>query len=157
MDDGELAELAHAWPQLTSLHMNETTGWLIPSKITYHGLLTFLEHCPRLISLSIDINFASLEEMPVPSACPCNGLSNKLINEISLGNSRIDKPLNVALFMSTVLPNLRKVKAWITSWAFQQPTDMRERNRANWEMFNQLLPILAATRTHGKGCPALQL
>ncbi|KAH7905776.1 hypothetical protein BJ138DRAFT_1118168 [Hygrophoropsis aurantiaca] len=148
IDDAAIEELACAWPELTSLHMNEITGWA-PSKITYQGLLALLKHCTKLSSLSIDVDFHSLEEMPVPSVCPCNGLSNKLIEEMSLGNSRIDKPANVAVFMSAVLPNLREVKK--TSSSLQTP-QMRERDRANWEMFNQLLPIFAATRAQDKGC-----
>ncbi|KAH7906462.1 hypothetical protein BJ138DRAFT_1117554 [Hygrophoropsis aurantiaca] len=152
IDDGALVELGHTWPQLAFLHMNETMGWTTPSKITYQGLLNFLEHCPKLTSLGIDVDFASLEEMPIPSACPCNGLSNKLIKEISLGNSRVNNPVHVALFVSAVLPNLRKVNAWSSLWASRQPTDMLERYRANWETFNQLLPVLAAARTQGKGC-----
>ncbi|KAH7906461.1 hypothetical protein BJ138DRAFT_1117553 [Hygrophoropsis aurantiaca] len=153
IDNAAIEELAHAWPELTSLHINKDVGWKALSKITYHGLLTLLENCSKLSSLSIDIDLRSLEEMPVPRACPCNGLSNKLIREMSLGNSRIDKPANVAVFMSAVLPNLMKVNAWSTRWADRRSDEARESYKVKWEMFNQFLPIFAATRAQGKGCP----
>ncbi|KAH7905381.1 hypothetical protein BJ138DRAFT_1164847 [Hygrophoropsis aurantiaca] len=151
IDDAVIEELARAWPELTSLHMNENMGWAA-SKITYQGLLALLNHCTKLSSLSIDIDFRSLEEMPVPSACPCNGLSNKLMEEMSLGNSRIDKPANVAAFMSAVLPNLREVKKSSSAWSHPHVERMGERYKANWEMFDQLLPIFVATRAQEKAC-----
>ncbi|KAH7927599.1 hypothetical protein BV22DRAFT_1006684 [Leucogyrophana mollusca] len=152
INDAGIEELARAWPALTALHLNKAAGWEAPSQITFQGLAALLQHCPKLSTLSIDVDFRSLEALPVPRACPCNGLSNEHIKEVSLGNSRLDKPVVVAVFVSAVLPNLMKVNAWATRWADRRLEGVRQNYKAKWDNFNQLLPVIAATRAQGKGC-----
>jgi hypothetical protein len=82
---------------------------------TFHGLVNVPGLCPKLVSLSLVIDITQLDGIDVES--PGNGICNNGLQELVLGNSLIDSPVDVApsLVPSSLFPNLPEVNLalWI--------------------------------------------
>jgi hypothetical protein len=107
MADEELCQLVRNWPKLQELNIsrfvavNETT---IP---TFHGLISLLQLCPTLTSLTLVIDTTELDGIDFKS--PGGGICNNHLEKLVLTNSPMESPLNVALILSGLFPNLLKV------------------------------------------------
>ncbi|KAG1761783.1 hypothetical protein EDD22DRAFT_804142 [Suillus occidentalis] len=107
MADEELCQLVRGWPKLQVLiisqfvAVNETT---IP---TFHGLISLLQLCPALTSLALVIDTTELDG--IDFKFPGGGICNNHLEKLVLTNSPMESPLNVALILSGLFPNLLKV------------------------------------------------
>ncbi|KAG2154389.1 uncharacterized protein EDB93DRAFT_1131952 [Suillus bovinus] len=147
-NDG-LGELVKAWPKLTTFRLNcyrDPTSTVLP---TFHGLINVLRLCPELVSLSLVIDTTQLDGIDIKS--PGNGIGNNGLQDLVLGNSPISSPLDVALVLSSLLPNLMGVNLspWIggpldalfaKQWAMEQ-----------WKQVNRLLGGFHIVRTRFLG------
>ncbi|KAG1791199.1 uncharacterized protein HD556DRAFT_1445465 [Suillus plorans] len=79
----------------------------VPDVPTFHGLLGVLRLCPFLTSLALAIDTTKLEGINLRS--PSGENLNTYLNDITLGNSLIASPLNVALILSGIFPYLEQV------------------------------------------------
>ncbi|KIJ69503.1 hypothetical protein HYDPIDRAFT_165023 [Hydnomerulius pinastri MD-312] len=110
LTDQDLSGLAKAWPNLHTLQLNKRLGWRHPSKITFSGLIALLACCPKLRKLAISIDATKLDT--ITTKRPGGGVSNALVTELFLGNSRIADGQEVAVVLSDILPNLNNITAW---------------------------------------------
>lgn len=111
IDNQTLQNLSADWPQLQSLVLGIKGPWIKPSRITLEGLIPLLLQCPYLRVLGIVINATgpdhSLEMRPG------QGIHNSKITILDVGSSQIRNPVNVAAFLSGILPCVTKINMWV--------------------------------------------
>ncbi|KAG1890175.1 hypothetical protein F4604DRAFT_1709075 [Suillus subluteus] len=100
MSDEELCHLTGAWPKLQILIISccvsvESDTTAVP---TFHGLI---------LSLALVIDTTKLDGIDLKS--PGGDHFTKNLKDLILGNSVIDSPLNVALILSGLFPDLEQV------------------------------------------------
>lgn len=141
ISDGELSELVKAWPKLKTLKLSyyrDSTMNVLP---TFHGLINVLGSCPDLVSLSLVIDATQLDGIDVKS--PANGIYYDGLQELDLGNSLIDSPVDVALVLDGLFPNLPELNLahWIGT-LFDEGGVME-----SWTLVNDILRGFCIART----------
>ncbi|KAG1792902.1 uncharacterized protein HD556DRAFT_527105 [Suillus plorans] len=141
LSDSDLTVMASSWPELEVFCLNDRRGWH-PSasepklSITVRGLQSLCALCPRLYQIAIVLNALS--------PCPITSLSsrqaaltrNLAVTCLSLGDSRLANPQDVACALSDIFPRLRRISAW------QYPLDTLPKGRYYrklWEEVNNIL------------------
>ncbi|KAG1869794.1 hypothetical protein C8R48DRAFT_99787 [Suillus tomentosus] len=129
MSNKELGQLAKAWPKLQMLQIKcyPSEDSIIP---TFHGLITLLGRCPALTSLTLVINVTKLNGIDLKS--PGGGCRNERLKFLALGKSPIKVPVDVALIISGLFPNLKKVDCW-------DGYQMGQNKSLNWELVNSII------------------
>ncbi|KAG0704292.1 hypothetical protein DFH29DRAFT_389520 [Suillus ampliporus] len=148
LGDSDLTAMASSWPELEVLRLNEGRGWR-PStteprpSITIRGLQSLCALCPKLYQIAIVLNALDLF-LP----CPITPLSmhtpkqdailarNLVVTHLSLGDSRLANPHDVACALSHIFPRLKRISAW------QYPLDALPEGRHHrrlWEEVNNIL------------------
>ncbi|KAG1748674.1 hypothetical protein EDB19DRAFT_218554 [Suillus lakei] len=151
LGDSDLTAMASFWPELEVFCLNEGRGWC-PSaseprpSITVRGLQSLCALCPRLYQIAIVLNALDLF-LP----CPITSLSmrtsrqdtalarNLAVTHLSLGDSRLANPHDVACALSNIFPRLKRISAW------QYPLDILPEGRYHrrlWEEVNNILQQL---------------
>ncbi|EIW81824.1 hypothetical protein CONPUDRAFT_164584 [Coniophora puteana RWD-64-598 SS2] len=111
LDDHDVIELAHSFPLLEGLLLNADYGWGVPSSVTFIGLSSVVNICPKLNKLAIefDATAASLDlNQPTSNATS----PNATIRTLLIGNSQIDDPIVAARALFTIFPNLNRIEGW---------------------------------------------
>ncbi|KAH7930244.1 hypothetical protein BV22DRAFT_66416 [Leucogyrophana mollusca] len=144
LDDTTLLEMAKAWPNIVVLSLNRYARWDIAAQVTPLGFLTLLQRCPNLAELSIAIDFSSIDsELPLDR--PRSGFSTKTLEELHLGNSRVEYPIAIAAFLADILPS----SVWVTTiWGSENFVDepFAQLREQRWEVVKKLLKEFAAAR-----------
>ncbi|KAG2043390.1 hypothetical protein BDR03DRAFT_1087600 [Suillus americanus] len=109
ISDEELCYLTGAWPKLQVLRIScfVTVDWDTTAVPTFHGLIRILRLCPALISLALVIDTTKLDDIDLRNPGGENFYSH--LKDLSLGNSVIDSPLNVAFILGDLFPHLEQV------------------------------------------------
>ncbi|KAG2151362.1 hypothetical protein DEU56DRAFT_548061 [Suillus clintonianus] len=148
LGDSDLTAMATSWPELEVFYLNEGRGWRPPSTeprslITVRGLQSMCALCPRLHQIAVVLN--ALDPF-LP--CPITSLSmrtsrqdttlahNLAVTHLSLGDSRLENPHDVACALSNIFPRLKSISAW------QYPLDTLPEGRHHrrlWEEVNNIL------------------
>ncbi|KAG2111190.1 uncharacterized protein F5147DRAFT_686696 [Suillus discolor] len=149
ISNDKLGELVNAWPKLKTLRLSCYRDPTITVMPTFHGLINVLRLCPELVSLSLVIDTTQLDGINVKS--PGNGNRNNGLQELILGNSPISSPLDVALVLNSLLPNLPGVNldVWIggpLDALFEKPWAMEQ-----WKLVNCLIGGFRVVRTQCLG------
>ncbi|KAG1752913.1 hypothetical protein EDB19DRAFT_973715 [Suillus lakei] len=149
ISDDELSELVKAWPKLQIFRLS---CYHVPNNTTlptFHGLINVLRLCPELVSLSLVIDTTQLDGIDVKS--PGNGIRNNDLQELVLGNSLISSPLDVALVLSSLFPNLAEVN--LAPWIGGPLDGVFDKPRAvgQWKSVNRLLGGFRTIRTRCLG------
>ncbi|KAG2111184.1 uncharacterized protein F5147DRAFT_771916 [Suillus discolor] len=137
MSDEQLCQLVRAWPRLKVLKIS---SWIVIDVATvlptFHGLIGLLQLCPALTSLALVIDTTKLDGIDLRN--PSGGRFNTL-NCLTLGNSPIDCPVNVALILSGLFPRLEQVN--IDCWNGYQLYVIPQRTPAmkQWASVNSIL------------------
>ncbi|KAG2357925.1 hypothetical protein BDR07DRAFT_1379756 [Suillus spraguei] len=115
ISDKELCRLVRAWPRLQALKISCYIVIGTTAVPTFHGLLRLVRLCPSLTSLSLVIDATKLEGINLRS--PGGGNFSTCLKDLTLGNSIISSPLNVALILSGLFPYLEQVNldCWDTA------------------------------------------
>ncbi|KAG0698616.1 hypothetical protein DFH29DRAFT_1081724 [Suillus ampliporus] len=144
ISDEELCQLVRAWPKLKSLKISCFVTIGTTTVPTFHGLISLLRLCPELISLVLVIDTTKLEGIDLK--CPGSGSRNKNLKSLTLGNSSIESPLNVALVLSDLFPNLEQVdlNCWdlapMNLWLQKKPA------MEQWALVNNFLGGFSVVR-----------
>ncbi|KAH7931392.1 hypothetical protein BV22DRAFT_1053386 [Leucogyrophana mollusca] len=113
LNDIDLKEIAGAFPCLEILLLNRTCGWRTPTRATSQGLLSVLGQCPSLRQLAVIIDFSSIESNQASLKYSRGGIIFSRLDELHLGNSKLENPDAVAAFLSSIL----RADVWIaTLW-----------------------------------------
>ncbi|KAG1906734.1 uncharacterized protein F5891DRAFT_941305 [Suillus fuscotomentosus] len=107
ISDGELCQMVAARPMLQVLKISCYIAIDTTAVPMFHGLLGVLRLCPFLTSLALAIDTTKLEGINLRS--PSGENLNTYLNDLTLGNSLIASPLNVALILSGIFPYLEQV------------------------------------------------
>ncbi|KAG1752886.1 hypothetical protein EDB19DRAFT_1670362 [Suillus lakei] len=146
MSDKELCQLATAWPKLQVLQIKcyTTDKTAVP---TFHGLTSLLWRCPALTSLALVIDTTKLGGIDLKG--PGGGRCNKHLEFLALGNSPIEVPVNVALIISGLFPNLKKVD--LDCWdAYQTNSTAQQKSvRQQWKLVNSIIGGFSVVRERG--------
>ena len=109
LDDEFLEDISHAWKSIVSLCLQpDSRLWLRQSQITLRGLEHLSQHCPRLEQ------FAAVISAYIPPGLPASDIASTTNNEkepcnlvsLSLTNSTITSPYDVAVFLCSQFPRL---------------------------------------------------
>jgi len=108
LTDGDLVEMAKAWPCLEQLHLVKESGWQLPTGLTLQGIVSLIQYCPRLESFSLVFD-ASVNHMLscVPRRPDGTVIQNERVRYMDVCNSPIASPTHVAAFLSKLLPGLK--------------------------------------------------
>ncbi|EIW74833.1 hypothetical protein CONPUDRAFT_147462 [Coniophora puteana RWD-64-598 SS2] len=122
LSDAELIDLARALPLLGVPCLNSMHGWnAAPPAVTFYGLCSVARLCPFLCRLGIEFDGISTEKIRAPPNS--GGVSavdeedvldyhNFSLEELWVGNSRVEDPETVARLLYEVMPELTGVFGW---------------------------------------------
>ncbi|KAJ7171369.1 hypothetical protein C8R46DRAFT_1088249 [Mycena filopes] len=152
VDDATAAQMARSWPAATSISFTSTDFVHIPSRATLAGLLPFAEHCPRLTALIL-----ALDASVVPKQNPSHRVDRRLVHKklttLGVESAPINKPLDVAGFLSSAFPNLRTILNELEdkTLAADDPAQVAAgARRARWQEVARVLPLLRKVRAEEK-------
>ncbi|KAG1822944.1 uncharacterized protein BJ212DRAFT_1477347 [Suillus subaureus] len=145
LGDSDLTAMASSWPELEVFCLNEGRGWHLSASqprplITVRGLQSLCTLCPRLYQIAIVLNALDLF-LPCPTTSLFSRqdtalVRNLAVTRLSLGDSRLANPQDVACALSSIFPCLKKISAW------QYPLDTLPESRYYrrlWEEVNNIL------------------
>ncbi|KAH7917415.1 hypothetical protein BV22DRAFT_1100914 [Leucogyrophana mollusca] len=131
LDDKDVEKMAFAWPRLELLDLWRKGGWRSGSQITLPGLIPLLQCCPNLQYLGIVVNATT--PTAVHSAydvCTTSKIS------LSVGDSPIDNPTEVADFLRRIMPNVQHISTWD---AFLTGIAQAKEYEARWKQVRELV------------------
>lgn len=142
LGDSDLTAMASSWPELEVFCLNEGRGWHLSASeprpsITIRGLQSLCALCPRLYQIAIVLN--ALLPCPITSHSSRQDTAlarNSAVTCLSLGDSRLANPQDVACALSNIFPRLKRISAW------QYPLDKLPEGRYHrrlWEEVNKIL------------------
>ncbi|KAG0700858.1 hypothetical protein DFH29DRAFT_1053820 [Suillus ampliporus] len=137
MSDEGLRQLVGAWPKLRRLKISCFIAISTTTVPTFYGLISLLQLCPALTSLALVIDTTKLEGIDLKY--PGGGSCNKNIKSLTLGNSPIESPLNVALVLSGLFPSLEQVD--LGCWDLTPMISLPQKKPAmeQWALVNSIL------------------
>ncbi|KAJ7798876.1 hypothetical protein B0H14DRAFT_2388426, partial [Mycena olivaceomarginata] len=117
LNDATVGDMARAWPRIKSLHLYASDYAHILSNVTLGALVLLARHCPELSGLSLTLDATA----PVPDLETENKrLRQWRLDSLGVSLSPIAAPLAVAVFLSSVFPELKWVRGddmQYKSWA----------------------------------------
>lgn len=145
MDDTALLEMARAWPLLEELYINRYCH--SSHQVTPDAFVSLLQHCPRLVSIAVTVDWSTIDVHSIPPDIPSQGFSHKTLSRAFFGGSRIDHPISIAVFMSVVAPNINSIEAWDPE--FHGDDDYLAYSPA-WNIVLDLIKTFPILRNQGK-------
>jgi hypothetical protein len=149
-DDTTFLQMAKAWPLLEVLGIR---GEYSPSSanninITTNSFVSLLQHCPRLTSIGIAVDWSTVDRPDISPEIPYQGFTHKALSEASFGSSKIHHAIGVAAFISAIAPRLKTVSGWNQDWHCEHP-DFEE-YYAKWELVNDLVKAFSVVREQNR-------
>ncbi|KAH7924232.1 hypothetical protein BV22DRAFT_524951 [Leucogyrophana mollusca] len=143
LDDHALSEMAMSWPILERLRLlAEPLGHRhAPSNITFRGIVTLVERCPRLEYLHIEIDatdLASSSPQELRRVTP-----NRALRSLGVGDSLLDNPEEVALRLFDLFPKLDRIA---TRSALSEEGHLIERRQELWKQVEGHLKLFRMVR-----------
>ncbi|KAG0708916.1 hypothetical protein DFH29DRAFT_787698, partial [Suillus ampliporus] len=80
--------------------------------ITSNAFVSLLQHCPRLVSVGIAVDWSTIDKHDISPNAPYQGFAHEALSEVFFGASEIGHPTRIAAFISAIAPNIESVKAW---------------------------------------------
>ncbi|KAJ7160612.1 hypothetical protein C8R43DRAFT_920477 [Mycena crocata] len=149
-DDAAIATVASAWPRLRDLYLCSTEVPHAPSRVTFAGLRSLAQHCPRLSILQLPLNAAG----PFPQFKPVSGVprvQQQCLQLIDVGRSPLGSPHAVAAFLSGLFPRLDNIMTDQDGVRHETEAAVAEHAEAialhsRWKVVESLLPLLRKVR-----------
>ncbi|KAL4063153.1 hypothetical protein J3A83DRAFT_4193433 [Scleroderma citrinum] len=87
--DDELEQMAEAWPLLERLCVKAyDTGWTLPTKLTFGGIMGLIKHCPSLVTFALVFDATKIPKTTI-SNVDGSTVENRRIQSLDVGNSPI--------------------------------------------------------------------
>ncbi|KAJ8588320.1 hypothetical protein M405DRAFT_261022 [Rhizopogon salebrosus TDB-379] len=145
LDDATLLQMAKAWPLLEVLKIIGVFYTPNPHNITAHGLVSLLQHCPRLTSISIVVNWSAVDGHDISPDIPYQGFAHKALSYADFSRSKVGHhTARVAAFLSAIAPKLVTIVAWHTEYYKNLPDFEKYSNR--WKVVQQLVKSFSLVR-----------
>ncbi|OAX42307.1 hypothetical protein K503DRAFT_863138 [Rhizopogon vinicolor AM-OR11-026] len=113
LDDTTLLQLAKAWPLLEELVIRGGYEGLSSSQgTTSDAFVSLLQHCPRLTSIGITLDWSAADRCHISPQIPYQGFAHRALSRADFGSSRIRHVTGVAAFISAIAPKLEGIVGW---------------------------------------------
>jgi hypothetical protein len=144
-DDYVLLQMAQAWPLLEELHLNKFGH--SNHGVTPNAFVSLLQHCPRLVSVTVIINWSTIDGHDISPDVPYQGFAHKALSYALFGSPRIRHPTRIAAFISAVAPKVVQVCTWIGGFRRHINCD---KYSARWTVAEDLLKTFSMVREQGR-------
>ncbi|KAJ7092117.1 hypothetical protein C8R43DRAFT_853958, partial [Mycena crocata] len=111
LDDAAAADIARAWPRIKSLDFAGGAFPHVPPRTTLRALLAFARLCPHLWILSLPIDARSVPKWRKAQTAAEVRPTQRCLRHLSVGESPVGTPLDVAGYLSSIFPRLEWVSA----------------------------------------------
>ncbi|KAG1745160.1 hypothetical protein EDB19DRAFT_1692699 [Suillus lakei] len=131
-----------AWPLLEELSFH--AYYNLSHDVTPHAFVLLLQHCPRLISVSVFINWSTIDGRDISPTIPYQGFAHKALSRVVFGSPRIRHPTRIAAFISAIAPNVESTEAWDPDFYDDHP-DFKQYS-ARWKLVDHLVKSFSMVR-----------
>ncbi|KAJ7771317.1 hypothetical protein DFH07DRAFT_1057681 [Mycena maculata] len=148
LDDAAAAEIARAWPRITSLDIAGSAFLHISPRTTLRALLAFARLCPHLWRLSLPINARSVPKWRKAQTAAEERPTQRCLRSLHVGESPVGTPLDVAAYLSSIFPRLE----WVSAGK-EDSRDVRAEvlaGQRKWKAVEAALPVLRKVRVEEK-------
>ncbi|KAJ7466163.1 hypothetical protein B0H11DRAFT_1869859 [Mycena galericulata] len=150
LDDAAAADMAHAWPRITSLTLGAIHSMHVPSRMTLCALLSFAKFCPRLRHLELQLDATVVPKWDAQKSDEKRP-RQKTLTYLDVLNSPVGTPLAVAAFLSSTFPKLRILTAgYVPRRVGEDPPFVPSHlvaRREKWKAAEAALAVLGTVRT----------
>ncbi|KAJ7247412.1 hypothetical protein B0H12DRAFT_1324907 [Mycena haematopus] len=148
LDDTAVADIARAWPRLTSLDLGGSAFSHIPPRTTLRALLAFARLCPHLWRLSLPINARSVPKWRKAKTIADARPTQQCLRSLNVGESPVGTPLDVAAYLSGIFPCLE----WVSTGTMRDEPVRAEvlAGQRKWKAVEAALPVLRKVRADEK-------
>ncbi|KAG2030419.1 hypothetical protein BDR03DRAFT_188619 [Suillus americanus] len=143
LNDAVLLQMAKAWPLLERLFFHPYYFHL-SHDVTPHAFVSLLQHCPCLVSISVFVNWSTIDGCDIPPVIPYQGFAHKALSQASFGNPRICHPTRIAAFISAIAPNVKSIGVWDSDFYNGHP-DL-EKYLSRWNLVDHLVKSFSMVR-----------
>ncbi|KAG2085475.1 hypothetical protein BD769DRAFT_1618516 [Suillus cothurnatus] len=143
-DDSVLLQMAKAWPLLEELHLNEYNH--SSRGVTPNAFISLLQRCPRLVSVTVIMNWSTIDGHEISPDVPYKGFAHKALSRVFVGSPRIRHPTRIAAFISAVAPGVRAIVSWTGSRYHPQSGKYATR----WKTVQDLVKSFSVVREQGR-------
>ncbi|KAJ7624441.1 hypothetical protein FB45DRAFT_1030585 [Roridomyces roridus] len=150
LDDAELGTLARAWPNIEVLELKAIWHGHRP-RVTLGSLRMLAEWCPYIHQLELTID-ASVIPPPIEFHSR-RQLIQQYLTTLGVGYSPISSAFDVALYISGIYCNLRRIHGEKDDWDLEEEAEVDERDRREkewsdrWKEVERMLPGLDEVRS----------
>ncbi|OAX35213.1 hypothetical protein K503DRAFT_773729 [Rhizopogon vinicolor AM-OR11-026] len=139
LDDATLLQMAKSWPLLEIFRI---TGKYTHA-VTINSFVSLLQHCPRLTSVGIAIDWSAVDRRGIPSDIPYQGFTHNALSRADFSNSLIRHAITIAAFISAIAPKLISIVAWEHEFAEDDDFD---KCSSRWEVVQRLVESFSMVR-----------
>ncbi|KAJ6587977.1 hypothetical protein B0H19DRAFT_1247699 [Mycena capillaripes] len=150
LDDPAAAEIARAWPRITSLDLAGSAFLHVPPRTTLRALLAFARLCPHLWRLSLPINANSVPQWRKPQTAAEARPTQRCLRSLHVGESPVGTPLDVAAYLSGIFPRLEWVSAGKEDSRDEPVRAEVLASQRKWKAVEAALPVLRKVRVEEK-------
>ncbi|KAG1748305.1 uncharacterized protein EDB91DRAFT_1245015 [Suillus paluster] len=147
LNDTILLQMAKAWPLLEDLYFNAYHN--LSHNVTPHAFVSLLQHCPRLVSVAVFINWSTIDGRDIPPAIPYQGFPHNALSTAFFGSPRIRHPTRIAAFISAIAPNVESTAAWDPDFYGEHPDF--EKYSTRWKLVQRLIKSFSMVRQQERG------
>ncbi|KAJ8592381.1 hypothetical protein M405DRAFT_931524 [Rhizopogon salebrosus TDB-379] len=148
LDDTTLIQMAKAWPLLEVLLIHGKIGQWADHNITPNALVSLLQHCPRLVSVTIGMNWSTVDRCGISSEIPYQGFAHGALSCADFQASTIRHPTRIAAFLSAIAPRLKTIIAWNFDRDVNDPDF--DKYLPRWMAVHHLVKVFSLVREQGK-------
>jgi hypothetical protein len=148
LDDTTLIQMARAWPLLEVLMIHGQLGQWAGHNITPDALVSLLQHCPRLVSVTIRMNWSTVDRCGISPEIPYQGFAHGALSCADFQAATIRHPTRIAAFLSAIAPRLKTIIAW----EFDRNVDDPDFDKylPRWKAVHHLVKAFSLVREQGR-------
>ncbi|KAG1729246.1 hypothetical protein EDB19DRAFT_1881820 [Suillus lakei] len=144
LDEVALLQMAMAWPHLEELYLNKTH---LSQDVTPHAFVSLLQHCPRLVSVGIAVDWSTIDSHDISPDVPYQGFAHEALSRAFFGAPKIRHPGRIAAFISAIAPNMKSIEVW--DFDFHDDRNIEEYS-ARWNLVQDLIKSFSTVRDQGR-------
>jgi hypothetical protein len=144
LHDATLMQMGEAWPLLEGLAIIAESSTSSLHHITPNGLVSLLQHCPRLSSIHIAMDWSAVDRLDVSPDIPYEGFAHNTLKYADFGSSKIRHATEVAAFISAIAPTLHTIIGWESERHYEDDDYVKYSSR--WTAVDHLVKVFLMVR-----------
>ncbi|OAX30957.1 hypothetical protein K503DRAFT_870818 [Rhizopogon vinicolor AM-OR11-026] len=140
LDDAILLQMTKTWPLLEIFSI---TGKYTHA-VTANAFVSLLQHCPRLTSVGITVDWSAVDRREISSGILCRGFTHTALSRADFSYSRIHHVITIAAFISAIAPKLVDIVAW--PYVFSDADPDFGKYYPRWEVVQRLVKSFSIVR-----------